>query len=103
MTLSGLLGGTTLGGTGLETAFQIDDMFAVALQTISGDTGGLEGSLRLRVHPTAGIHSGIYRKAVVQKFPYIVVYRYHVPANEVTIAAFCPQRSAHPCWVVGLR
>ena len=24
-------------------------------------------------------------------------------ANEVTIAAFCPHRSAHPFWVVGLR
>ena len=59
LSLAFLLGGDTIGGSGIEAAFHASDGLALALQVISGDGAGTEGSPRLQFFALALPRSGI--------------------------------------------
>lgn len=58
-----VLGGNTLGGTGLDLGFQLADRFGIALQGIDSELGGGEASARLRGYFLAAHRSGMYLSA----------------------------------------
>ena len=60
LALSGLLGGDTLGGSGLEVAFQLDDRIGLALQAISSEGAGAEFSFRLQAAAAAGPRGSLF-------------------------------------------